>query len=131
MSAFEERIGETLSLHGYKRRSSVELLKWWTDFVGQCVDGYDWTIYEYDDEIGVRDYLECLLQDSGLKTFGEFNSFRKAIEEIDEQFRTVLQTNVDRPTDSPHWWRKGVLKFAGDEYRDDMESRYSIVVDGY
>jgi hypothetical protein len=128
---FETKVANVLSGGGYKKRTSKELVEWWSGFVDQCIDGYDWTIYEYDDEIGVRDYLECLLIDSELQRFEEYEPFRSAIDEVDKRFRTVLQENVERPTDSSYWWRRGVLQFAGDEYRQDMESRYSIPVDGY
>jgi len=131
MSDFERKVSEILGEHGYKARSTEELLEWWRNFVSQCVDGYDWTIYEYDDEVGVRDYLECLLQSAELNSFHEFLSLREAVEKTDQEFRNVLQERIERPTDSKFWWRKGVLKYAGDEYRQDMESRYSIAVDEY
>jgi hypothetical protein len=131
MSDFEERVAVVLVQSGYKKRTSKELAEWWSGFVDQCVQGYDWTIYEYDDEIGVRDYIECVLNDMQLKGFHEYEWFRSAIDEVDKRFRAVLQESIQRPTDSPYWWRKGVLQFAGDEYRQDMESRYSILVDGY
>lgn len=129
MTSFEVEVNETLSAHGYKMRSAKELFEWWSSFVNQCVDGYDWTIYEYDDEVGVRDYLECILQSEELRKFTEFASLRESVDKVDEVFRGLLQTDAERPTNSRFWWRKGVLRFAGDEYRHDMESRYSIAVE--
>lgn len=131
MTSFESHVHKILTEHGYKVRSSKELVEWWSNFVSQCTEGYDWTIYEYDDEIGVREYLECLLQDNELQQFSEFAALRESVEKTDEIFRGLLQEQVVRPTDSKFWWRKGVLKFAGDEYRQDMASRYAILVAEY
>lgn len=120
-----------LERHGFKQRTPDELVEWWANLIEQCVDGYDWTIYEFDDEMSVRDYIETLLDDPSLEGFNAFNEFKARVARLDEQYRELLQGDVKRPSKLDFWWRTGVLRYAGDEYCEDMSSRYSISVEVY
>jgi hypothetical protein len=125
---FDDRVRQSLKQHGLKDRTGNELVEWWKNFVEQCEDGYGWTIYEYDDEISVRDSLDAVLNDRSVMELPNADELLKQVERIDERFKALLQIGVSRPMTSSKWWRTGVLKFAGEEYRSDMESRYSIRV---
>ena len=118
-----------LRRHGFKQRTPDELIEWWANLVEQCVDGYDWTIYEFDYELVVRDYIEALMNEPSLANSRQFEEFKQRVAELDRRFKAVLQEGVQRPWKSQSWWRVGVLKYAGEDYREDMSSRYAIDVE--
>lgn len=127
--SFCDRIRQALERRGFEDRSGAELLDRWEGFVDECENGYGWTIFEYDDEIGARDYLDAILNDPAVAEMPEVAELEKNVRRIDERFRALLQTGIARPDVPKHWWRRGVLKFAGEEYRFDMANQYSIHVD--
>lgn len=127
--SFAAAVTLALQNHGYKPRSPNELLRWWQQFLEQCEDGYPSSIYEYDDEICVRDYIESVLNDVRVASYGEFTEFELKVRGIDERFRKLFQPDVKRPWPNDVWWRAGILRFACEEYCQDILSRYSIPVD--
>jgi hypothetical protein len=128
---FDTTVRAILKRHGIKQSTLDELVEMWANLVEQCVDGYDWTIYEFDNEMAVRDDIETLLVDSSLECFDEFRDFQRRVAELDGRYKSLLQENVRRPVPSDYWWRTGVLQSAGDEYCKDMSSRYSIHVESH
>jgi hypothetical protein len=126
---FDSQCVDSLRRHGFKPRASSDLLEWWHSFVGQCEGGYRWTIYELDDELSVRDYIEVLLTDPVVAKFEEFASFAERVAELDKRFKALLKVGITRPASSQTWWRQGILRFAGDEYRSDIANQYSIPVE--
>ncbi len=127
----DEAVQSVLDRHGYKRRPLSKLVAMWKSLVDQCLEGYRWTIYEFDDEMSVREYIDSILDDPVVASFPEFEGFAQQIQVVDEIYRSVLQPGVRRPSPEDTWWSTGVLKYAGDEYRSDMLSSYSIAVDPY
>lgn len=129
MRSFDEAARDVLERAGYKPRTPDELINWWDNLIKQCEDGYEWTIYEFDDEMAVRDYVSLVLRDESLQPMPEYVEFKHSIDELDNRFRAMLQEGVKRPFKRDDWWRTGVLRYAGSDYCEDMESRYSISVD--
>jgi hypothetical protein len=104
------------------------LLRKWDSFVDSCLSGYAWDISEYNNEIRVRDHIEVLLQAECLQQFPEIQAFRELVNPIDQQFKAVLQPDKTLPKQDS-WWRKGVLKYAGEPYARYMQRVYGIEVD--
>ncbi len=126
--ALDEYVDSVLERLDYKRFSLSVLASKWTFFVDQCAEGYDWNIYEFDNELSVRDSIEEILNDPVFKQFYEFGGFVREVHDADERYRDLLQPNVKRTSFSESWWHTGVLKSAGDEYCSDVLRRYSILV---
>ena len=48
---------------------------------------------------------------------------------VDGRFRVLLRNDVnDKNGDAP-WWRRGVLKYAGEDYAQDIRSLYGIEIE--
>lgn len=127
--AFNELVRQALRRGGHKERSGAELVSAWSFLVDQCEDGYGWTLCEFDDEVSVRDYLESVLRDPDIIERPESLELAWQVHQIDNRFLALLQPGVLRPGHSSQWWRTGVLQFAGDDYRHDLGSLFSIHVD--
>ena len=83
----------------------------WRDFVTTVERGYDDSIYEYTNDLSVRDRLERLVQG--------------AIAEDDRRFEAATQ-EADRPLgafteEAPTWWRRVPRRRVG-ELAEDLDS---------
>jgi hypothetical protein len=105
----------------------TEVLGMWEQFVDACEQGYDWSIYEYDNDILVRDLIQTLLGDPRLVTITQMSWFRERVTEIDNRFKALSVAGpVVRP-EAP-WWRARVPAYAGPELAADLESRYGVII---
>ena len=90
------------------------LLEVWWHFIEGCEEGYQWDYGEYLNEIDVRDTIHCYRK----KYFNK--DFEEELLELDNRFRALLIPNEEiKKFDT--WWKKGVLKFAGDNYAHTMK----------
>src|SRR6266487_3196479 len=113
---FAYKVKVILENEKWNRYSSPnQLLEAWNQFVDECELGYDMGIYEYDNDLSVRNIIEKILQDEALSKFEEYEYFKKEIFKIDERFRKLLSKEKKR-TDKRFWWERGILNKAGKEY---------------
>ncbi len=110
-------------------RSPAAHLGQWDLVIRECEDGYSSSIYEYDNDIGVRDQIQRLLDAPEFQQYAELGEFRREVDNIDARFRAILRPVVEVKADSPYWWRRGVLASAGREYADDVEALYGVHID--
>ena len=125
---FETEAQRILEKHECKPRRASELLDLWRFFVDECVDGYGSSIYEFDNDLSVREDIEVLLQADEVVDRQGFETFLSVLKIIDARYAELLQPDVKRPGNIAHWWRTGVLRYAGDEYCSDANDLYSIQV---
>lgn len=99
------------------------LLEKWSEFVLTVERGYDYSIYEYTNDLSVRDLLETVTTESpqGLR-----NKLVKEIGGWDERFMTVTR-KASRPLvvpigKKPAWWWFRVPIHPGDELRTDLRA---------
>lgn len=123
-----EKISQILISNGKKSRSPAGLVSRWSNFVDECEDSYDWTLYEYDDEISIRDSINLILSNKYLQCFDEWNEFSIQVEKIDNKLISLFFTDKHRD-EQTSWWRQGILRYAGAEYADDIQSRYGVCVE--
>ncbi len=126
---FLKKVNKLLANHNKKELSPSSLVTLWDEFVSECEDIYGWTIYEFDNEIGIRDCIDIILNEKEMYIFPEFKEFKSLIDSIDRRFNDLLQKNNYRTEVGNKWWRKGILKFAGEEYCSDIFNLYGIIVE--
>jgi hypothetical protein len=107
----------------------VQIIETWEQFVLFCEEGYHDNIYEYANDLGVRETIESLLRDETLRTFPEMAWFREKVDAIDRRFRALLQEQrLNVPPDAP-WWESHALRYAGPEPAADFKAQYGAEVE--
>jgi hypothetical protein len=97
------------------------LLNDWSRFVTEVERGYRDSIYEYENDLSVRDLLERVVTAAspGLRA-----KLERAVADDDRRFRAATE-ETDRPLralgDPPWWWRRVPTRLVG-ELADDLES---------
>jgi len=101
-----------------------QLLHRWQDFVVQAERGYQNSIYEYTNDLSVRDLLEEILRESP-------QTLRKELMQLirpwDERFYNATK-RIKRPVlpnvgqESRSWWWFRVPKSVGGELEEDLRS---------
>ena len=114
--------------NGAKEYNLSVLLSEWTSFVSQCEQGYQFDISEYDNDVSIRDKIEEVINNEELYSPQDVQRFADAVHMLDEQLRALFIDNVYRPFTSGTWWEASILKFAGQEYSEDMLNLYKIDV---
>lgn len=106
--------------------SPAQLLERWSVFVSECESGYADSIYEYDNDISVRDLLEAVVTDEEFARFPQAEPIGEAVHGIDERFRAACREGVQVGSESRPWWRRAVPRVALDEFADDLQRLYGI-----
>ncbi len=110
------------------KESVASLVDRWSTLVEECKAGYQWDVSELSNELRARDWLEMILSEPELQAFEEHRELVARVHEIDEQFRALLQPDLSIPGEQA-WWRRGVLRAAGEEYARYMARAYGFRVD--
>ncbi|HVF03490.1 MAG TPA: hypothetical protein VNA20_01500 [Frankiaceae bacterium] len=111
------------------RTTPWSLVGTWESFVDQVVEGYDWYIEEYENEIGVRRLLEDVLHDAALGAFEQVTTtMTERVAAADEQFRAALLPGVAVGSPDEPWWLRGVPARAGERFATDLKTMYGIEV---
>lgn len=98
------------------------LLDEWRDFVRDCEAGYGWNVYEYHNDLSVRDRLQGCVDEGDADLAAQ-------VEEIDVRFRALLQPGVQvGPEDGP-WWHRGVLRYAGPDLATELKDWFQVDVE--
>lgn len=128
MSKFGEIVNEILTINGWHPVSQPAILvEDWETFTRECEDGYNWTIYEYDNEIRVREKIELLLTSPELRGYEEFQELFLKVTSIDTRMKALFMPQFSRKN-KRYWWEQGVLKYAGKEYAEDINQTYGLEV---
>ncbi len=100
----------------------------WAFFVSEADTAYVGDLYEYEDELSVRDILEIALADSYLSKFPQWEVMREKIMEVDQRFRSVLDGGPEiHPGDQ--WWRSRLPRRAGAELAHDARRIFGVDVE--
>ena len=99
------------------------LLRRWGDLVTQVERGYDDSIYEYTNDLSVRDRLERVVQGAGP---GLRAKLEGALAGDDGRFEAATEDSA-RPLGAPGaaeppWWWRRVPRRRGGELADDLTS---------
>ncbi|MEZ0109021.1 hypothetical protein ABH920_003031 [Catenulispora sp. EB89] len=109
-------------------RSHTADIEAWQGFVRSCESGYDNTVYDYLDELRVRDFIELALCDRGLINEDGYAEFAQTIDDIDERFRALV-SEVLPPSrvDRLGWWWRRVPGFGGIDFVDTLFREFGVV----
>ena len=117
------RLLAELAKRSGREDSLAAMLRRWSDLVTQVERGYDDSIYEYTNDLSVRDRLERVVQGAGP---GLRAKLEGGLAEDDRRFEAATEVSA-RPlgdftkTEPPWWWRRVPRRRAG-ELAEDLES---------
>ncbi|HYZ79082.1 MAG TPA: hypothetical protein VE596_17080 [Gaiellaceae bacterium] len=102
-------------------RTLTGLIGGWREVIDQIEDGYEDNVYEYWNDVSVRDLLDEVL---AVVPEGSVRAWvTKEVEELDYRYRRATD-EIDRPIfgsgDSRWWWLRVPNVLVG-ELRDDLE----------
>lgn len=106
----------------------AQLLGKWDYFVSKCLEGYQWDISEYDNELSVRKDIEEIITAKRLEHFPEIQDLKRRFFEIDKRLKKLFKADFELPN-RDHWWEKGVLIKAGKPYATYIKKVYGIQIE--
>lgn len=108
------------------QRSLNELLGHWSDFVRAVERGYDDSVYEYTNDLSVRDRLEKLVAAASPTLRQKLES---VIAPVDERFAVATEPAARSLSETvgnvASWWRR-VPKLRVGELADDLEAMGNV-----
>jgi len=122
---FDEAFRKICIVCGYKPPISAhKAVEFWKIFIDECQNGYGWTVFEYFDEIGIRDLIEKALNDPNIKLINGFLDFRGLVYTLDKRFAEV--TLADDFFESENWWNRKLPKFGIRDFITSLKQTYNI-----
>lgn len=98
----------------------------WQEVFESCEHAYADSIFELDNELSIRDDIEFALNEPDLMQCPEHKIFVNKVEQIDSDFKKIIQPTSDS---NKLWWKNLVLKYASDEYVEQMKLYKNIIVE--
>lgn len=98
----------------------------WRSFVLDCEDGFQWSIYEYENELGIRDVIDKVLTAPELAAYPELAIFAEAIADTDERFAALLRSGPSVLPENAFWWNRNLPGHAGPDLVADAEAHYAV-----
>lgn len=106
----------------------AQLLEEWAQLVRECEAGYEWNLYEYHNDLAVRDALARILADPD-RAEEERAEVATRLLEIDARFQALLQEGVQVGPEEDPWWHRGVPRYAGCELAGEMREWFGVEVE--
>lgn len=107
--------------------TAVQLLQCWTSLVTEAELNIILSIWDYENDLDRRDYIEAVLQDERAMACFDAGWWSARIAEQDARLRALFRDDVE--IEGQHWWDRGVLVDGGETYRADvLESRLVVPV---
>ncbi|MNE49575.1 hypothetical protein D3C80_1441050 [compost metagenome] len=108
-------------------KDPVSAIQMWQEFIDEILDGYHYCPPEFDYDLqNIRPQIELMLRSSVLNSLSEHTSFIDEIERLDNIYRDCTMENPAwKAFENRYWFKNRVLKFAGKEYADFINSHFS------
>jgi hypothetical protein len=114
--------------HDDRGPATSALVEEWAQVVRECEAGYGWNVYEYHNDLSVRDTIARRLADPATPVEDRTELATRAAE-VDARFQALLQPEVEvGPVDDP-WWHRGVLRYAGEELAAELREWFGVKVE--
>lgn len=104
-----------------------EIVDVWEVMVDEILGGYEWTLYEYENEISVRDRIESALSNPAADEYSHWARLTYRVDVADMKLRNHLSQGPEI-RDSGPWWRRRLPPYGGPEFIDDVKRIYGIVL---
>ena len=105
-----------------------QLSSMWNQWVAGCETGYNWEYDEYEYELGLRDDIQAVLEDSLCQNLDGFEAFRQQTCQIDERFKTLINLGPKVSHWSDKWWRRSLPPLGRERFADSVESSFGITL---
>ncbi len=129
MSTFLERFAAVADEEGRRSGwSPAAYLEVWAAFTADCENGYQGNIYEYENDISVRDVIEKALTSLGPAEDAAVTVFADAVAEIDARFAAVLNSGPAIRDETVPWWRRRLPVSGGHEFAADVRQHFSVTL---
>jgi hypothetical protein len=112
----------------HRLTSPNEVIDAWKKFVAECENGYGWSIYEYENELGIRGAIESALHSSALEKYVELAVFQDRVTEIDKRFGVLLAAGFEVGGSDQPWWRRRLPGIGGEELASDARMLYGVKI---
>ena len=127
MSEFIRDFLEVADEKGARRTwSPAGYIDAWKAFVAACEEGYQWSIYEYENELGIRDVIDKVLTAPELTAYPELSIFAEAIADTDERFAALLRSGPSVLPEAAFWWNRNLPGRGGPDLVADAEAHYAV-----
>ncbi|UCB56615.1 MAG: hypothetical protein JSV30_05240 [Candidatus Omnitrophota bacterium] len=117
-----EEIISRLSKRAKQKFTLDSLLGKWSAFIADVEKGYSGTVYDYTNDLSVRDLLEELIIEAPPNAGAKLMA---AIQKLDQKFIKLTQEAAFpfgswQEGKAPFWWKRIPLKLRG-ELKEDLE----------
>lgn len=99
----------------------------WESFVEEAISSYWGDLYEFENDLGVRDVLELALRSDQLDAFDAWTELSKRIRAAGERFRVLLCDGPEVRAGAP-WWRERLPPHAGEDFVADAARLYGVKI---
>jgi hypothetical protein len=111
-----------------RRLSPAQLLNNWSGFVETTLRGYPAGWYEFDNDRGIRDVIQAVLDDPEVRKYPEAREWARRVADIDDRYRRVLIQVPGQPPDTP-WWMAGIPRYASPTLASDVARMYNVEIE--
>ena len=126
---FLQSFKEFLGRYGWPTdQSPWTIVEQWESLVDQAAEGYHWGLYEFANDLSVRDLLEKAFHDDQFGRFSQIGIMRQRVESADIRLRSMFLPGIEIGGADAPWWHRGVLAAAGDDYLDDVKRLHGIEI---
>ncbi|MFI8104004.1 hypothetical protein [Streptomyces sp. NPDC086023] len=125
LERFRELAGDLRRSPGLTPHRAVEE---WSDFVDDCAEGYEGTLFEYWDDLTIRSFLQRVIDDPAIKETPELAWFKSEIHRADEIFARLLAQGFE-VTGGRGWWERKLPRIAGHEMAANIKEQYGHEVE--
>jgi hypothetical protein len=106
----------------------AELAEEWAQVVRECEAGYEWNVYEYHNDLAVRDAIAARLADPGTPEEDRAELATRTAE-VDARFQALLRAGVEIGPEEDPWWHRGVPRYAGPELARELREWFGVEVE--
>ncbi|MET9319612.1 hypothetical protein ABZX75_05360 [Streptomyces sp. NPDC003038] len=97
----------------------------WSEFVEDCRDGYEATLFEYWDEISIRGFLQSVIDDPVVRLTPESDWFTAEVHRLDDEFKQILHGGFAVPG-GRRWWESMIPRTGGQEMARNVRELYGF-----
>lgn len=121
-----DRFQQVIKTRGTRPRSLVRVLDEWTEWVDDVIEGYTFSIYEYESELMVRDLLAEA--ESQLGDDPSWEHFGQQLSDADTKLKDFLAQGP-RVKDTGSWWERRMPPIGGRDFAEDIYDNYGTRIE--